>query len=176
MRIGDAVHGLLCEAIDRLSVRGDVVDQAAAVVVERAELGDPGPVPDVVRLRGHVEHLGGHRLFKEADHGLSGAPERLHGGELALGPLWRIESVRQLPGNDAQQPFFGLRVQVAGARGEVFDHARMYRHSSPPPSFYRRPECSKHQLHGEVGPFDRLITSAAWMLASRRSVVPLLAQ
>lgn len=76
MRIGDAVHGLLCEAIDRLSVRGDVVDQAAAVVVERAELGDPGPVPDVVRLRGHVEHLGGHCLFKEADHGLSGAPAR----------------------------------------------------------------------------------------------------
>ncbi|MFD8003831.1 hypothetical protein [Streptomyces mirabilis] len=43
----------------------------------------------------------------------------------------RVEAVGELAGDDPQQAFLGLLVQVAGGGGEVFDHARMDRHAAP---------------------------------------------
>lgn len=102
VRRGDAVDSLDGEAVGRLRLRCDLVDQAAGVVGQGAQLGDRGAVPDVVRLGDRVEHLKLDGAAQLVDDGLRAAPERLDGGELPLGPTGCFEAVGELPRDDPE--------------------------------------------------------------------------
>lgn len=116
MRGRDELDGLGGEPIDGARVRRRLGDPAQVVVVQRPEFGEARAGADVVRLGDGVEHFQARGLGEGVDDTLRTAAQRLNVPQFVGRPPRGLKPVGELPGDDAEQPLLGVRVQGQDTR------------------------------------------------------------